>query len=271
MASLTDTQIPTQARVAAGTRSQLAPALDVSNVSHAYGAVEVLHNVSFSVAPGTFCALLGLNGAGKSTLFALITRLFDRRQGTIRVFGYDVSRQSSQALRRMGVVFQSRTLDPDLTVLQNLSYHASLHGIPGSEAKRRSLEELEKARLSSKARSPVRNLSGGEQRRVEIVRALLHRPHLILLDEPTAGLDVEARRLILDMVRTMARERRVGIFWATHLVDEVRDVDDVVILHKGRVLGTGRSSEIIAQQGSTGLLAAFESLIGKVPREPATA
>ena len=252
-----------------GTRAPLAPvpALDVSHVSHSYGSVDVLHDVSFRVDAGKFCALLGLNGAGKSTLFALVTRLFDRREGDIRVFGFDVRHQSSQALRRMGVVFQSRTLDPDLTVMQNLYYHASLHGLSRREARELGAGELARAHLADKKDALVRNLSGGQQRRVEIVRALLHRPQLILLDEPTVGLDVEARRLILSMVRDLAAERGVGILWATHLIDEVRGEDDVVVLHKGLVLANGTASSIVAKQRAAGLLPAFESLIGQKAAE----
>ncbi len=242
--------------------SPMTPALKVAGVSHSYGALRALDNVSFDVAPGTFRALLGLNGAGKTTLFALITRLFDRQQGDIRVFGFDVRRDASEALRRLGVVFQSRTLDPDLTVLQNLHYHASLHGLPGRGARRRAEAELERAGLSEKAKSRVRELSGGQQRRIEIVRALIHEPRLLLLDEPTVGLDVEARRGILKLVRDLVDERNVGVLWATHLIDEVRDTDPVIILHKGRVMADDRATAIVSRTGRGTLLSAFEALTG---------
>lgn len=246
------------------------PALDISGVSHSYGSVAALRDVSIAVAPGSFHALLGLNGAGKSTLFALVTRLFDRQQGDIRVFGFDVSHQASQALRRLGVVFQTRTLDPDLTVLQNMQYHASLHGLPGREAKARAAAELKRTGLSDKLNSRVRELSGGQQRRVEIVRALLHEPRLMLLDEPTVGLDVEARRGILEWVRELADERGVGVLWATHLMDEVRESDPVAVLHKGRLLADGKAADIMQRTGHDTLLGAFESLTG-TPLQPAGA
>jgi ABC-2 type transport system ATP-binding protein len=248
----------------------LPPALHVEGVSHSYGPVRALRDVSFDVKPGTFRALLGLNGAGKSTLFALVTRLFDRQAGEIGVFGFDVRRQSREALRRIGVVFQTRTLDPDLTVLQNLQYHASLHGMPGREAKRRGEEELTRAGLAEKLKSRVRELSGGQQRRVEIVRALLHEPNLLLLDEPTVGLDVEARRGILQLVRQLVEERGVGVLWATHLIDEVRAADPVVVLHKGRVMADASAADILRETGESNLLAAFEALIG-APAENAEA
>lgn len=247
------------------------PALEIAGVSHFYGDFPALRDVSFTVEPGTFRALLGLNGAGKSTLFALVTRLFDRQTGTIRVFGFDVRRESSQALRRLGVVFQTRTLDPDLTVLQNLQYHASLHGISTKAARMRAEVELDRAGLSEKLKSRVRELSGGQQRRVEIVRALIHEPRLMLLDEPTVGLDVEARRGILELVRELVDERGVGVLWATHLIDEVRETDPVIVLHKGRVLADDRASEIVRRTGQENLLAAFETLIGEpaAPKEVA--
>src|SRR6478735_991095 len=112
-------------------------ALDVADVSHAYGAKKALDGVTFSIAPGTFAVLLGLNGAGKTTLFSLISHLYDTRHGAIRIFGHDISRASGEALRRLGIVFQARTLDLDLSVYQNLSYHASLHGLGSAEARRR--------------------------------------------------------------------------------------------------------------------------------------
>lgn len=238
------------------------PALDIAGVSHSYGPVKALQGVNMRVAPSEFRALLGLNGAGKSTLFALVTRLFDRQTGDIRVFGFDVRREPGQALRRIGVVFQTRTLDPDLTVLQNMQYHASLHGIAGREARRRIEAELERAGLSEKLGIRVRELSGGQQRRVEIVRALLHHPRLMLLDEPTVGLDVEARRGILHLVRGLADERGVGVLWATHLFDEVRNADPVTVLHKGRVLADARAVDIMRQTGAERLIDAFETLVG---------
>jgi ABC-2 type transport system ATP-binding protein len=246
---------------AAGSRlARLCPALEVVCVSYSYGKRKALENVSFTVGPGRFTVLLGLNGAGKSTLFCLITRLYGAQHGTIRIFGFDVNRAPGEALRRLGVVFQPRTLDLDLTVRQNLTYHAALHGISPTEAKLRAQEALEKIGLTPRQHDKARRLSGGQMRRVEIARALLHRPQLLLLDEPTAGLDIKARADILDHVRGLAAQEGIGVLWATHLIDEVETQDDAVLLHQGRVLAAGNASDIAGGAGAKNIRAAFEKL-----------
>ncbi|MCP4304214.1 MAG: ATP-binding cassette domain-containing protein [bacterium] len=236
------------------------PALEVRNVSHQFGSRHALNNASFTIAASEFCVLLGLNGAGKTTLFSLITRLYDNTSGEIKALGFDVRREPGQALRRLGVVFQQRTLDLDLSVRQNLAYHAALHGLPHRYAVARAHQELERVGLSERAKQKTRELSGGEMRRVEIARALLHEPRLVLLDEPTVGLDISARQDILDRVRTLCREGRVGVLWATHLFDEILPDNQVVILHRGRVLDHGTASEIVDRTGTDDIAAAFKKL-----------
>jgi ABC-2 type transport system ATP-binding protein len=246
-----------------------APALDVRDVSHAYGAQKALRNVSLKVSRSRFTALLGLNGAGKTTLFSLITRLYDTQQGSIDVLGYRVSRQPGEALRRLGVVFQARTLDLDLSVIDNLLYHAALHGIGGREARQRATAALEEIELADRARDAVRKLSGGQMRRVEIARALLHRPLVLVLDEPTVGLDVASRSAILRHVRWLVRERGVAVLWATHLLDEVMSDDAVVVLHRGEVLAAGEVAQVVASAGANGIRSAFIALTGGKPEDPA--
>ena len=211
----------------------------MKNLSHGFGGRPVLHNVSFDIHAGERCVLLGLNGAGKTTLFALVTGLYAARGGSIEVFGHSMRRQPRAALASMGVVFQQPTLDLDLTVAQNLAYHAALHGMAPSLARARAEEELERAGLSDRARHRVRALSGGQRRRVELARALLHAPSLLLLDEPTVGLDVESRAFLLDHVRTLCRTQNIGVLWATHLIDEADADSRVIVLHQGRVLADG--------------------------------
>ena len=236
------------------------PALSIGGVSHSYGNRRALIDVNFSVAPASFTALLGLNGAGKSTLFSLVTRLFGIQRGGIRIFGHDIGLAPGEALRLLGVVFQPRTLDLDLSVRQNLLYHAALHGIGRHKASVRSDEVLARIGLGERAGSKVRDLSGGQMRRLEIARALLHRPRLLLLDEATVGLDVEARADILDHVRQLVTEQGIGVLWATHLFDEIIPSDDLVVLHQGRVLAHGQVARIIAEVGAREVNSAFMRL-----------
>jgi ABC-2 type transport system ATP-binding protein len=244
-----------------------AEVLAVEALSHSFGARKALDSVSFAIPAGRFVVLLGLNGAGKTTLFSLITRLYNNRTGHIRVFGFDMRRQPTQALARIGVVFQQPTLDPDLTVMQNLRYHGGLHGLSPARIEESAHEELARIGLAERADERVRTLSGGQRRRVEIARALLHRPGLLLLDEPTVGLDVDLRQHVIDHVHDLCRERGLAVLWATHLIDEARPDDGVVVLHHGRVLAAGLVAEVCAAAGAASLDQAFARLTnGGTPR-----
>ncbi len=244
-----------------------AAALAVAGVGHFYGKRKALDDVSFEVRPASFAVLLGLNGAGKSTLFSLVTRLYAVRSGAISIFGFDVSRTPGEALRRLGVVFQARTLDLDLSVEQNLRYHAALHGIGAAEAKARAADVLAKVDMLDRLGDKVRALSGGQMRRVEIARALLHRPRMLLLDEPTVGLDVKARSDILTHVRGLIASEGIGVLWATHLIDEIGGGDDVLVLHRGKLLAKGKVEEVCARAGAASMSAAFNKLAGVEAQE----
>jgi ABC-2 type transport system ATP-binding protein len=238
------------------------PALSISGISHSYGARRALIDIDFNVAPASFTALLGLNGAGKSTLFSLITRLFGIQSGRISIFGHDITRTPGEALRLLGVVFQPRTLDLDLSLMQNLLYHAALHGIGRRDARARAEEVLARIALADRASSKVRDLSGGQMRRLEIARALLHRPRLLLLDEATVGLDVKARSDILSHVRQLVTEQGIGVLWATHLFDEIATSDNLVILHQGRMLANGNVSDVLSKANAQDVNSAFMRLTG---------
>jgi ABC-2 type transport system ATP-binding protein len=236
-------------------------ALNVEELGHRFGPRQVLKNVTFAVAPGDFTVLLGLNGAGKTTLFSLATRLYAQAEGTIRVFGMDIRERMLECLRQMGIVFQQPTLDLDLSVDQNLFYHCALHGLPHREAARRIAAEVERVGLTEQRRDKVRQLSGGQRRRVEIARALLHQPRLLLLDEPTVGLDIASRQFMLDHVRRLCREEGLAALWATHLIDEVGEGAKVVVLHKGEVRADGAAAELLGVTHAPSMRAAFETLV----------
>lgn len=217
--------------------------LKVENLSYAYGKKRALDGVSLAAEPGTFHALLGPNGAGKSTLFALLTRLISAPEGRIEIAGHDLARTPRAALAALGVVFQQPTLDLDLTVRQNIRYFLALHGISGRDASRRMEVALETLAMAERADEKVRSLNGGHRRRAEIARALTHDPSVLLLDEPTVGLDAASRHAITRDVHDLARERNVTVLWATHLTDEVDDADRLFVLHRGKLLAdtTGKS------------------------------
>ncbi len=249
---------------------QGAAALSVEGVSFAYGPRPALNNVSFSVERGSFTALLGPNGAGKTTLFSLIMGLLRLETGSIAVCGLEVGRHGPAALGPLGIVFQDSTLDLDLTVQQNLRYFASLRGLPGPDARARIARELERFELTERAGERVRDLSGGLRRRVEIARALLHDPDLLLLDEPTVGLDVPSRKAIVDHVHRLAADGP-AILWATHLIDEVSPGDSLVVLDRGEVRARGTAGETMDRLGASSLDEAFAWLTADQPDRKATA
>lgn len=231
-------------------------ALSVQNVSYTFGPKTALDAVSFELEAGQFCALLGPNGAGKSTLFSLLTRLLVAPVGSIKIAGHDIAKTPRAALAKMGVVFQSPTLDLDMSVWRNLRYFAALHGLSGREADISIDAALERLDMKERKKEKVRALNGGHRRRMEIARALIHKPQVLLLDEPTVGLDTSSRQAITAHVHDLTKDGLL-VFWATHLVDEINETDAVVILHQGRVLAHDRARVI---RGDGTLADAFISM-----------
>lgn len=234
-------------------------ALTVSGLTYHFGAKTALNDVSFSIPEGRFCALLGPNGAGKSTLFSLLTGLLVSKAGTITLNGHDMRRSPRSALADLGVVFQQTTLDLDLTVTQNLTYFAALHGISGRAAAKRIDDVLDRMSMRERAHEKTRALNGGHKRRVEIARALLHQPKVMLLDEPTVGLDAPARTAITDHVHSLCGNGDLTVLWATHLTDEVRMSDDLIILDRGTVLRHDLAGQIAGTRPLNGV---FLDMIG---------
>ena len=235
-------------------------ALSIEDLSFSYSGNKALDHVGFNIQSGECTLLLGPNGAGKSTLFALITRLYDARSGRIELCGFDIKKQTGKALARLGVVFQQSTLDMDLTVMQNLGYHAALHGMGHKLAKQRIQQELERLNMVDRRFEKIRQLNGGHRRRVEIARALLHKPSLLLLDEPTVGLDVPSRQDIVEHVHRLAKDESMAVLWASHLIDEIYPDDRLIILHKGQIKATGSVDEVLQQTGATTIKDAFYAL-----------
>jgi ABC-2 type transport system ATP-binding protein len=238
------------------------PALRLSDVVRTYGPVRAVDGVSFDVAAGEFVALLGPNGAGKSTLFQLLSGLFTADSGIIEVMGHDMSRDPVPALASLGIVFQQPTLDLELSVAHNLRFHAGLHGIPRGEANARIERELARLGLTDVANKKTTTLSGGNRRRVELARALLHDPKILLMDEATVGLDPGSRADLRALLLALRKERGVAVLWATHLCEEVDDADRVVLLNKGKKLRDCPPAEFVASTGKATVEAAFLALTG---------
>jgi len=235
-------------------------ALSIKDVSFSYAGKKALDHIDFKIQPGECTILLGPNGAGKSTLFSLITRLYDTRSGLIELCGFNVKQQTRKALAKLGVVFQQSTLDMDLTVMQNLRYHAALHGMGRKLATQRIREELERLNMYERRFEPVRQLNGGHRRRVEIARALLHKPSLLLLDEPTVGLDVPSRQDIVEHVHQLATDQKLAVLWASHLIDEIYPADRLIVLHQGKIKADGTVNEVLKLSNTSSIKEAFYQL-----------
>lgn len=222
--------------------------ISVNGLTHTYGKKVALDEVSFEIGQGSFCALLGPNGAGKSTIFSLLCRLYVAQTGSIEVCGYQLASESSNALAKIGIVFQQPTLDLDLTVRQNLTYFAGLQGLSIKEGMLSAEAALDRLEMLERIDEKVRALNGGHRRRMEIARALIHKPQVLLLDEPTVGLDTQSRQQITEHVHTLAAEDGITVLWATHLVDEVWPNDRLIILHQGQVIKDGICRKITGRK-----------------------
>jgi ABC-2 type transport system ATP-binding protein len=220
--------------------------LTVSSLHKSYGAKPALKGISFTVNEGEFVVLLGPNGAGKSTLMQVLTGLFSPDQGEVTIFGQSLRANPSHALARMGVVFQQTALDLDLSVKANLLFHTDLHGMARPLALARIFEGLTRMALQDQLNQPVRALSGGTRRKIELVRALLHHPNALLMDEATVGLDPPSRQQLLHTVRQLCTQSGVGVLWTTHLTEEVKVADRVLRLEQGLLTFDGTPQAYLA-------------------------
>jgi len=230
--------------------------LRTTGLTKRYGERAALKSLSLELGAGQFVALLGPNGAGKSTLFQLLTGLFAADEGEVEVAGHSLRRAAASALRQIGVVFQQISLDLDLSIRRNLLFQADLHGLPRRLARERIDAGCARLGVGELDRK-VRELSGGNRRKVELVRAGLHHPSVMLMDEATVGLDPKSRQDLLAALRTDVQERGVCVLWATHWVEEAMAADRVLVLHKGSLLADGSPDEVTRALGEATLEAGF--------------
>lgn len=240
----------------------MSAALEVRDLRFRHAGGFALERPSFTAGAGRFTVLLGPNGAGKSTLVNLLTGLYAPEGGTIHIDGHDLALRPCRALARLGVVFQSSTLDLDLTAERNLLYGAALYGLWGAPARRAAEEGLRRFGLEEARHRPARALSGGHRRRLEMARALIHRPALLVCDEATVGLDLPSRRALVAHLRALCRDEGAAVLWATHLLDEVESDDPVVVLARGRICGRSTAAELMRDCAAATLEEAFGRLIG---------
>ncbi|MBV7378444.1 ATP-binding cassette domain-containing protein [Maritimibacter dapengensis] len=241
------------------------PVLDLRDIRKSYGTSEALAGISLAMQEGEFVGLLGPNGAGKSTMFQIIAGLFAPDAGSVRLFGLDHASNGPRILARLGVVFQARSVDLDISVVANLRFHGRLFGLSGSDLAGRIEALCTRFNLDDLRNRPVRTLSGGQQRRVEIARALINEPDLLIMDEPSAGLDASSRRDLVSHVRDLARTEKVAVLWATHLVDEVGDADRIVIIDHGRIRANDTPAALLDETDAEDLTDVYERILQRRP------
>jgi ABC-2 type transport system ATP-binding protein len=223
--------------------------VSTNNLSFAYRSHKALANVSFAVSEGQIFGVLGPNGGGKSTLFRILATMLVPSEGTANIAGYDVAAQPAEVRRRIGVVFQSQSLDKKLTVAENLKSQGRLYGLSGAALAKRMGEAMERLGLESRRNDVVETLSGGLKRRVEIAKGLLHRPRVLVMDEPSTGLDPAARRELWQYIEELRGEQGITVLMTTHTLDEADRCDRLVLLHEGRLVTEGTPAELKSRIG----------------------
>ena len=224
-------------------------ALEVDGLSFSYGERKALSNVSFAIARGEIFGFLGPNGGGKTTLFKLLSTLVPLQSGRASVLGRDLAGDTKSIRRKMGVVFQHPSVDGKLTVRENLEHHGRLYGITGRRLRERASAMLDSLGLTPRATDLVETLSGGMRRRVELAKAMLHQPDLLLLDEPSTGLDPMARREFFGHLEQLSRRDNVTIVLTTHHMEEAERCHRIAMLHQGQLVASGAPFELKSQVG----------------------
>jgi len=225
------------------------PAIQIAHLAHKYGDRQAIEDLSFDVAEGAIFAMLGPNGSGKTTLFRVLSTLLPLQEGEVQILGHDLRSEQDAVRAQLGVVFQSPSLDKKLTVQENIFHHGRLYGLGGAELRSRSDEMLRQLGLSDRAGDFVEKLSGGLRRRVELAQGMLHRPRLLLLDEPSTGLDPGARNDLWQYLRQIREEEGVTIMLTTHLLEEAEQADQIAILHQGKLAALDTPAALQASVG----------------------
>ncbi len=231
------------------TRAWQSPAVEIEDLRHLYGDRQALAGVTLTIAHGEILGLLGPNGGGKTTMFKILSTLLPATQGTVRIFDHDIRREAHHVRSHLGLVFQHPSLDPKLTVIENLLHHGHLYGLRGATLMARAQALLSRLGLRDRARDRVETLSGGLQRRTELAKALVHEPDLLLLDEPSTGLDPGARRDFSNYLAQLRDQDHVTAVLTTHILDEAERCDRVGILHQGKLVALGTPDELKAKLG----------------------
>jgi ABC-2 type transport system ATP-binding protein len=231
------------------TSAETTPAVEIADLSFSYGERTALSDLTFSIARGEIFGLLGPNGGGKTTLFKLISTLVPLQQGDARILGFDLHGDTIALRRRLGVVFQHPSVDGKLTVAENLAHQGRLYGISGPRLRERGAAMLEQLGLSARAGDLVETLSGGLKRRVELAKSLLHEPELLVLDEPSTGLDPTARREFLNYLTELRDRQGVTIVLTTHHMEEAERCDRIGVLHQGRLAAIAPPAELKSRVG----------------------
>ena len=221
--------------------------ITVENLSHSYGTRRALDNVSFTVTCGEILCFLGPNGSGKTTLFKILSTLIPPISGSVNILGYDLYTEKNAIRKLLGVVFQDPGLDPKLKVYENLKHQCHLYGYKGKDLNYRISELLEKFDIKDRSNDLVEVLSGGLQRRVEIAKAMVHSPKVLLLDEPSSGLDIAIRRQLSDYLNLLATTENILILITSHLIDEAEMSGKVGILNNGKLVSLGTPTELKSQ------------------------
>jgi len=227
----------------------ISSAVDISHLAHRYGEHEAIRDLTLSIAEREIFAVLGPNGSGKTTLFRVLSTLIPIQQGDVRILGHDLQREAAKIRAQLGIVFQSPSIDKKLTVLENVIYHGRLYGLNGRELHTRADEMLTRLGLSDRRRELVEKLSGGLRRRVELATGMLHRPRLLLLDEPSTGLDPGARSDLWQYLEQVRDNDDVTVVVTTHLLDEAQRADRIAIMHKGQLAALDTPAALQAAVG----------------------